>query len=279
MPRNEYTDPLASHPPNTMPRRRTYPGGFRCRLISLGVLLTLASVFYAFSASIVQQNQIFTQDAAQGSSFTALAASQVPTYNAAGFAPIDGSQTEIYSFDWFVYATDSLRPFVMVYSLVAALLAVLVPLDTLTGVLYQPVVIIALLIELAKLVYFLLILGGVLGLSCASYAFCRNRNPAITGTTDGSFIFELISTGVFSVVYIALTTLPGTVRRAHLSSDPIGARQSPPSSDFEIDEFPRSGLRYQTTTRRQRPRKSKKTLSAAEQAINDIPLLRVPREK
>lgn len=211
--------------------RRAYPGGFRCRLIGLGVLVTLASLYTAFHTAFVTQNQIFTQDAAQGSSFTALATSQVPFYNAAGFPPIAPSQTELYNFNWFVFATDALRPFVLVYSMTAAILAVLVPFDTLSGILYQPVVVVALLVELAKLVYFVLILLGAFGLQCSSYAFCRNRNPAFTASVDGSFIVALISTGVYSIVYLALTSLPGAVRRAHLASDPValssGSRAKP----------------------------------------------------
>jgi len=255
--------------------KRSYPGGFRCQLISIGVLLALASLFHAFTSSYVQQNQVYTQDAAQGSAFTALAASNVPFYNAGGFPVISGSTTELYSFDWFVFATDSLRPFLMVYTLVAVVLAVLVPLDTLTALLYQPIVVIILLVELAKVVYFLIILLGLFGFSCSAYAFCRNRNPAITATPDFSFILSLISAGVFAVVAIALTSLPGTVRRAHLSSDPIGARisgkRSPAQSDFEMDEFDQSALSYRTAAAKPRRSKRTKARAGAESGLALIP--------
>lgn len=204
--------------------RRSYPGNFKCQLIAIGALLLLATLFHVFLSSYVQQNQVYTQAAAQGSAFTALAVGDVAFYNAGGFAPIDGAQTQVYSFNWFVFASDALRPFVVTYTLVAVVLAVLIPLDTLTALLYQPIVILLLLVELAKLVYYVLILLGLFGFSCAGFAFCRNRNPAITATPDFAFIVSLIGTGVWALVYIVLTTLPGAVRRAHLASDPIGAQ-------------------------------------------------------
>ena len=274
--------------------QRSYPGGLRCQIISIGILLALASLYHGFSTSYVQQNQVFTQSAAQGASFTALSASDVPFYNAGGFAPIDDATTQLYSFNWFVFASDALRPFLMVYTLVAVVLAVLVPLDTLSALLYQPIVTLVLLLELAKVVYFLLILFGVFGFSCASYAFCRNRNPAITATPDNSFIVALISAAFFVVVAIALTTLPSAVRKAHLSSDPIAAgarfadsKASPPVSEEDDDEedaatafaFAQaaSPLRSNAATYRTgRQRRSKRLANTTEsRLIHDFPLTTV----
>jgi len=237
----------------------------------LGVFLAVVSLYHAFSSSYVQQNQIYTQALVEGSSFTALSASDVPMYNAGGFPVIPGSQTQVYAFDWFVFATDSLRPFLLVYTLVAVILAVLVPLDTLTALLYQPVVVIFLLIELAKLVYFALIGFELFGFSCVAYAFCRNRNPAITATPDTAFFIAVASTVLFVIVDIALTVLPGTVKKAHLSSDPIGnqllpsaGKVSPPVSDFELDEYDQPSVTYRTKPSRKAKRRSKRPSSASE---------------
>jgi|SRR6056297_3238972 len=255
-----------------MASRRGYSGSFRCQLIGLGILLTLAALVHAFSSSFVQQNQVYTQAAAQGSSFTALAASDVPFYKAGGFPMIPGSQTQVYSFNWWVFATDALRPFLLVYTLVAALLAVLIPLDSLGALLYQPVVIIVLLVELAKVIYFALYLLNLFGLNCAEFAFCRNRNPAMTATPDPSFIVAISVAGFFTLVSIALTTLPTVVRKAHLASDPIGASFSGSDEEQSVDTVGVSGmydspLVYKT---RKRPKKRSDGPKAAESGVSLI---------
>lgn len=255
-----------------MPSRRTYPGGLRCQLIVLGILLTIASLVHSFSSSYVQQNHVYTQAAAQGSSFTALSASDVPFYKAGGFPMVPGSQTQVYCFNWFVFATDSLRPFLLVYSLVAALLAVLIPLDSLGALFYQPVVILILLVELAKVIYFALYLLNLFGLNCAEFAFCRNRNPAITATPDASFIVAISVAGFFAVVCGALTTLPGVVRKAHLASDPIGSA----FSGSDEDEMPLAGsLRTFDSPLTYKTRKRSTThVSSTAQAESGVALIR-----
>ena len=238
-----------------MPRyKRTYSGAFRCQVIVTGIVVVLASLYQAFSSSYVQQNQVYTQDVAHGSSFTALSAGDVPFYNAGGYPVIDGATTQIYHFQWFVYATDSLRPAVLVYALFALTLAVVIPLDKVNVLLYQVIVIVFLLLELVKLVYFILIIINIFGLSCVNHAFCRNRNPAYTATPDTSFVIVLISSAVFVVVYIVLSALPRAIRSERLSSNPVlleSEKSSPAVSEVDSSEISQS---YQTGTSNLRPR-------------------------
>lgn len=218
--------------------KRTYSGSLRCKLVTIGVLLILASLLNAFSSAVVQQNQVYTQAAAEGSSFTALAASDVPFFNAGGFAPIAGSSSQVYSFAWWVFATDYLRPIGIAVSLVSVMMAIVIPLDSIAFV--QVVLIPWILLEVAKVVYFVFVLYGLLGLSCESEPFCRNHNPAITATPDFSFYVALWSTVAFAVIAIAVTILPPTFRRAHLSSDPIGrgmGKRRSRASAVKMDDF------------------------------------------
>lgn len=174
-------------------------------LVARALTLTLAVASTLYSA-FVTQSLIHTQEVAQGASFTALSVSSIEYYNAAGFTPIDGSQSALYSFDWFVYATDALRPL----GLVGILL--MLPLSELTSYLFTPFVAIGLLLELAKLIYNALVLFGLFGFSCVSYAFCRNRNPAQPDTPDASYIISTVLSGAFILYYIVLLVLPRALR-------------------------------------------------------------------
>ncbi len=212
-------------------RRRTYSGALRCEVIALGILLVLAMLFYAFESSYVLQSHVYTQEVATGFDYTALAVSDVPFYNAAGHPPIEVHRPALYSFDYFVFATNNLRPFVAVYTLAAVAAVVLIPLDTLGALLYQPLVAIMALVEAAKLVYFLLYALDLFGLECVEYPFCRNRNPAQPTVVDSTFVVAMIACGVFLIVDIFLLRLPGIVRRARLASDPIGNKMSDDETD------------------------------------------------
>lgn len=137
----------------------------------------------------------------------------MPFFNAAGPPPVTGAAAQQYNFTWFVFASDALRAPIAVFALAVLLAAISIPLGNAAMFIYQPVVVLFALLELAKLAYQLLTLFSVLGLSCVASAACRNRNPATPATADLSFVLATIGSGVFVLVGLALTTLPGAVRR------------------------------------------------------------------
>lgn len=257
-------------------QRRRYSGALRCEIIALGILLVLSSLYFAFEASYVRQSQIYTQEVATGFSYTALAVSDVPFYNSAGHPPIEVQRPALYSFDYYVFATSNLRPFVFVYTLTAVNAAVLIPLDTLGALLYQPLVALMMLVELAKAVYFSLYAFDLFGLECVEHPFCRDRNPATPEEVDSRFWVALASALWFFLVNIFLLRLPGIVRRARLASDPIGTKLSD-DEEASVGFGNEYGIGKKSRRRIAPKPKPKQMLNkrdmAAREALDSVPLM------
>lgn len=168
------------------------------------VALSFASALYT---AYVTQSLVHTHKVGiNGATYTTLSVSSVEFYNAGGFEPIDGVQTSLYSFEWFVFATDHLR------QVSAVIIMALLPLDRIANVIFVPFLAVGLLVEAAKLAYFLTILFGLFGQSCVDYAFCRNRNPAVSPQPDSRYIISLIACGVYILYYGLLIAIARFLR-------------------------------------------------------------------
>lgn len=199
------------------PRRglsRSFTLGIGCYTILI-VIWSLALIFYF---SYVHASLVFTQS----NPVAAITIADVPFYSYPGEPALNPAVSEIYaSFDYYLWMSDYLLIFALVWSLGASLGALLFQMNS--AFLVTIIAVLFAALELFKAIWWTLYLTNVF--ACNEYQFCINRNPAAPASTASSqFLVAVIMTYVFAALSLSLLGLNAVVKTAHLSRLQIGKK-------------------------------------------------------
>jgi hypothetical protein len=188
-------------------QRNSLPGAFRFGVCATFGLVFLYAAALAVLYIIVHQSMVWLHS-------PYLQASNVPYYNRPG-GSVNTSQAQFMSFDWWVYALDVLNFIPLFYTVGAMLLALSFGLRGLGSTGLWIFMLLLMLIELSKLVYWLLYLIDVsYHFSCRRYPFCVARSATATSIVDPTFVWLLICHSVIVFIDILLLVIPFSSYRA-----------------------------------------------------------------
>lgn len=86
-------------------------------------------------------------------------------------------------------------------------------LETLSVFLFREIATLLFLLEGAKVVYYTLMYFDLFGVTCVGHAICRNRNPALTATTDFRFYALYLAGIFFAALFFYYRTVPRSFAR------------------------------------------------------------------
>ena len=204
--------------------------GFSAAICSYVILLFLYAATVIFLLYAVHLRLVWGNE-------PLISTGDVPYYNRGDADPeFSAAAANVNTFDWFVFATDTLLVLVPVYSLVAMTFGLLCGLSGLTATGAPIFNALVALWQTFKSVYFTLYFFSIFGLKCAAYPLCQNRDPSVSvDTPDTLFTVELFTTYALTVATYFVLTLPSVYRSAQRRTLVIGARYADAAASKNID--------------------------------------------
>ena len=252
---------MADAEPVRFATRRDYPSSLTFGLLFYDGLSIAWVALLSFYYALVHTDLYFTDG-------TSITLANIPFYNFPGLEQ-SVSQTEKYSFDWFMWASDALRVLPPVLYAIAVKEAVFFRTRSVV-MFYAPLLSTLMIVDVFKFLYF----SYWLFFQCTDYPYCIQHNPALPhDQAQLSFVFAIIAAAVFVVgqaLYLGLGTL---IRRAGLPFVRVGnssSNKQSPTPTPRFTDFVQSEVFAQPTLAR-RPRATNKPGSPGTARLLPVP--------